>query len=61
MPGLILLVTGWQPGAVCVWFAAGGALGIMQSLALRRHAMRELLMIAPFYKPRKRSIACRWP
>jgi YidC/Oxa1 family membrane protein insertase len=56
MPGLILLVTGWQPGAVCAWFAAGGPLGIMQSLALQRHAVREFLMIAPFYKPRKSEV-----
>ncbi len=51
MPGIIILGTGFQPGAVCVWFAAGGALGIVQSLALQRPALRAWLGLAPIYKP----------
>ncbi|KAF2721069.1 hypothetical protein K431DRAFT_312773 [Polychaeton citri CBS 116435] len=52
MPGLVLLMMGWQPGAVCVWFAATGVLGITQSLVLRRPAVRAKLGIAPMYKPK---------
>ena len=39
MPGIILITTGFLPGAVTVWFAAGGALGIVQSLSLQRPAV----------------------
>ncbi|KAK3703226.1 hypothetical protein LTR37_014566 [Vermiconidia calcicola] len=53
MPGVIFLVTGWQPGAVCVWFAAGGALGIIQSLALQKPQVRRFFGIAPLYKAKK--------
>ncbi|KAK5164524.1 uncharacterized protein LTR77_009730 [Saxophila tyrrhenica] len=51
MPGIIILGTGYQSAAVCVWFAAGGALGIVQSLTLQRPAVRKWLGIAPLYKP----------
>ena len=53
MPVIIALLTGWQPGAVCVWFAAGGALGIAQSLSLQRPAVRKFFGIAPLYRPPK--------
>jgi YidC/Oxa1 family membrane protein insertase len=51
MPVLVMLGTGWVPGAVAVWFAAGGALGVVQSLLLRQPRVRELLGIAQIYKP----------
>lgn len=51
MPSIIFLGTGWQPGAVCVWFAAGGALGIAQALALQRKEVRAFFGLAPIYKP----------
>lgn len=51
MPGIIVLAMGWQPGLVCVWFAAGGALGVLQSTALKNEKVRQWLKIAPLYKP----------
>ena len=51
MPGLIVLAMGYQSGAVCVWFASGGALGILQALALQRPEVRRFFAIAPLYKP----------
>jgi YidC/Oxa1 family membrane protein insertase len=51
MPVIVMLGTGWVPGAVAVWFAAGGALGVVQSLLLRQPRVREFLGIAQIYKP----------
>ena len=51
MPVIALFATGWVPGAVAVWFAAGGALGVLQSLAFRNETVRAYLGIAPIYKP----------
>lgn len=53
MPGIIVFAMGYQSAALCVWFAAGGAMGIMQAMLLRRPRVRELLGIAPLYKPMK--------
>lgn len=53
MPGMIFLITGWQSGAVCVWFATTGAFGMAQALLLQRPAVREFFGIAPLYKPSK--------
>ena len=53
MPGVIFLVTGWQSGAVAVWFAASGALGMTQALLLQKPAVRKFCGIAPMYKPSK--------
>ncbi|EME43379.1 hypothetical protein DOTSEDRAFT_108955, partial [Dothistroma septosporum NZE10] len=47
MPGMICLITAWQPGAVCVWFAASGALGIIQGKALQQPAVRNFFRLAP--------------
>ena len=51
MPGMILIVTGYQAGLVCVWFATSGALGMMQGVALRNPKFREYMKLAPVYKP----------
>ena len=51
MPLVILLGTGYLPAALTVWFAAGGFLGIGQSLLLRQPQVREMLGIAQIYKP----------
>ena len=56
-PGIIMLIMSWQPGALCVWFAASGALGIGQALLLQRPAVRKALGIAPLYKPSKEEAA----
>lgn len=53
MPGIILLTMGFQSGLVCVWFASGGVLGILQALALKNENVRKWLDIAPLYKPSK--------
>ena len=51
MPVLIVLGTGFLPGAVAVWFAAGGLLGVAQSLLFKQPKVREYLGIAPMWKP----------
>ena len=51
MPGLIFITLGFQPAALCLWFAAGGAIGITQALTLKRPAVRQFLGIAPIYTP----------
>ncbi|KAK6394637.1 hypothetical protein LTR65_001428 [Meristemomyces frigidus] len=51
MPGVIILVMGWQPGALCVWFATTGAFSMGQALLLQRPAVRKFFGIAPIYKP----------
>jgi len=53
MPGLIFLIMGWQSGALCVWFAASGAIGIAQAFLLRNETVRRFFGIAPLYKPTK--------
>lgn len=51
MPGIIMLIMAWQPGALCVWFAASGALGLSQGLALKNEKVRSFFGLAPLYKP----------
>lgn len=51
MPVIVLLATGWLPGALVVWFTSGGLLGIGQSLLLRQPKVREMLGISQIYKP----------
>ncbi|EMC93933.1 hypothetical protein BAUCODRAFT_74344 [Baudoinia panamericana UAMH 10762] len=51
MPGIIILVTAWLPGALCVWFSASGAVGLGQALLFQQPAVRRWLGIAPLYKP----------
>lgn len=53
MPGAIMLVMSWQPGALVVWFTATGAFGMAQALLLRNEKVRRWLKIAPLYKPTK--------
>lgn len=53
MPTLAFVATGYQSAAVAVWFASGGALGILQAQLLQRPKIREALGIAPLYKPTK--------
>ena len=53
MPGITILFTGWLPGAVCVWFAASGAWGILQARALQNSALRRYFKMAPLYRPKK--------
>lgn len=57
MPGVIILIMSWQPGALCVWFAASGALGMGQAIMLQRPAVRRFFNIAPLYKPTKQESA----
>lgn len=51
MPFVICLGTGWLPGAVVVWFAAGGLLGVAQAQLLRQAKVREFVGISQMYKP----------
>lgn len=51
MPGIILITMGFQSGLLCVWFAAGGALGVIQGQVLKNPTIREKLNMAPLYKP----------
>ena len=51
MPGIIVLAMGYQSAALCVWFAAGGAMGVSQALILRQPRVRQYLGIAPLYTP----------
>ena len=51
MPALIGVVTAFQPGAVCLWFAGSGAFGIGQALLLRNPEVRKFFNLAPLYKP----------
>lgn len=53
MPVLAFVATGYQSAAVAIWFASGGALGIIQAQLLQRPAVRARLGIAPLYKPTK--------
>lgn len=53
LPGLAFMFTGWQAGAICIWFASGGFIGISQALLLQRPAVRKFFGIAPLYKPKK--------
>ena len=57
MPGLIFFTLGFQPAALCLWFAAGGAIGITQALTLKRPAVRQFLGIAPIYTPTPQEAA----
>ena len=56
MPGIIVFATGFQSGLVCIWFAASGALGVLQGLALKNKTVRERLGISPLYKPDKDEV-----
>jgi len=53
MPGVVLLIMGWQPGALCVWFAVSSAVGMGQAVLLQREGVRRWLGIAPLYRPTK--------
>jgi len=57
LPGFIFMIMGWQPGALCVWFAASGAIGMAQGLLLQRPEVRKFVGIAPLYKPTKEEAA----
>ncbi|KAH9809319.1 60Kd inner membrane protein [Teratosphaeria destructans] len=50
-PGAMLFIMGFQPGALCVWFAASGAVGMAQGRLLQNPAVRRYLGLAPIYKP----------
>ena len=51
MPGLVFLLTGWQPACVAIWFAASGAFAMGQGLLLQRPAVRAFFGLSPMYKP----------
>lgn len=50
MPGVIFIVTGWQPGALCIWFAASGAWAMGQAMLLQKPAVRNFFGLTPMYK-----------
>ncbi|KAF2160753.1 hypothetical protein M409DRAFT_28889 [Zasmidium cellare ATCC 36951] len=52
MPVLIFGFTCFQPGAVAVWFAASGVIGITQGQLLQRKPVREFFGLAPLYRPK---------
>ena len=52
MPGVVFLITGWQPAAICVWFAASGAWAMGQAMVMQKPAVRKLFGVAPMYKPK---------
>ncbi|OQO13873.1 hypothetical protein B0A48_00748 [Cryoendolithus antarcticus] len=51
MPTLIFAFTGWQPGAVAIWFFITGLWGMTQARVLQVDGVRRLLGITPVYKP----------
>lgn len=51
MPLTIFIVTGWQPGALCIWFVASGTWAMGQAMLIQKPAVRELLGLTPMYKP----------
>lgn len=51
LPLTITVVTGLQPGALCIWFVTTGTFSICQSYLLQRPAVRNLFNLAPMYKP----------
>lgn len=53
MPGLVFLMTGWQSGAVCIWFVASGAWAMSQAMLMQKPAIRKFFGIAPMYRPTK--------
>ncbi|KAK4501350.1 hypothetical protein PRZ48_007158 [Zasmidium cellare] len=52
MPIMIFGFTCFQPGAVAVWFAASGVIGITQGQLLQRKFVRDFFGLAPIYKPK---------
>ena len=50
MPGVIFLVTGWQPGAVCIWFVASGAWAMGQAMLMQKPAVRKFFGVTPMYR-----------
>jgi YidC/Oxa1 family membrane protein insertase len=50
MPGLIFLITGWQPAALCIWFAASGAWAMGQAMVMQKPAVRKFFGVTPMYK-----------
>ncbi|KAK5736329.1 hypothetical protein LTR17_007493 [Elasticomyces elasticus] len=61
MPGIVMLIMAWQPGALVWWFTVNGALGMMQALALQRAPVRRFFGLAPLYKPPKSEEAAASP
>ncbi|KAK5682958.1 hypothetical protein LTS10_004486 [Elasticomyces elasticus] len=61
MPGIVMLIMAWQPGALVWWFTVNGALGMMQALALQRAPVRRYFGLAPLYKPPKDQEAAASP
>jgi YidC/Oxa1 family membrane protein insertase len=59
MPGIIFMVTGWQPGSVCIWFVASGGFAMGQAMLMQKPAVRKFFGIAPMYKPRKSEIPAK--
>ncbi|KAM0707920.1 hypothetical protein Q7P35_004569 [Cladosporium inversicolor] len=53
MPGVIFLITGWQPAALCIWFAASGAWAMGQAMLMQKPAVRKFFGITPMYKARR--------
>jgi YidC/Oxa1 family membrane protein insertase len=50
MPTIIFFVTGWQPGAVCIWFVASGGWAMGQAMLMQKPAVRKFFGIAPMYR-----------
>lgn len=53
LPAGVFIIMGWQPGALCVWFAVTGSLGVSQALLLKQPAVRSFFRLTPNYKPTK--------
>lgn len=52
MPVMIFAFTAFQPGAVAVWFASSGLIGVSQGLLLQKAPVREFFGLSPLYKPK---------
>lgn len=52
MPGMIFVITGWQPGAVCIWFVASGGWAMGQAMIMQKPAARKFFGLAPIYRPK---------
>lgn len=50
MPGIIFVITGWQPGALCIWFVASGGWAMGQAMLMQKPGVRKFFGLTPMYK-----------
>lgn len=50
MPGIIFLITGWQAGAIVIWFCASGGWAMGQAVLMQKPEVRKFFGLAPIYR-----------